>query len=102
MGMHGIAVALQTELAKDVSLVHGDQIQLQQVMLNSIINAIEAMSGVSEGSRELRISTGKIGRVAHASRCVIRVRELTRRVWTVSSILSTRPNSAARAWDYRS
>jgi signal transduction histidine kinase len=52
-------VSLQTELAKDVPLVHGDRIQLQQVMLNLIINAVEAMSGVSEGARDLRISTGR-------------------------------------------
>jgi signal transduction histidine kinase len=34
-------------------------VQLQQVMLNLIINAVEAMSGTKEGSRELLIRTGK-------------------------------------------
>jgi C4-dicarboxylate-specific signal transduction histidine kinase len=34
-------------------------VQLQQVILNLIINAVEAMSGVSDGARELLISTGK-------------------------------------------
>jgi signal transduction histidine kinase len=38
-------------------LIQGDRVQLQQVILNLIVNAIEAMSGVSEGARELRIST---------------------------------------------
>ena len=33
--------------------------QLQQVILNLIINAVEAMSNVSEGSRELMIGTNK-------------------------------------------
>jgi signal transduction histidine kinase len=33
-------------------------VQLQQVMLNLIINAVEAMRGVSDGPRELLISTG--------------------------------------------
>src|SRR5205085_6090435 len=33
-------------------------VQLQQVLLNVILNAVEAMSGVSEGARELRIGTG--------------------------------------------
>jgi signal transduction histidine kinase len=51
-------VSLQTQLANGLPLVQGDRIQLQQVSLNLIINAVEAMSGVSEGSRELRISTG--------------------------------------------
>jgi signal transduction histidine kinase len=52
-------VSLQTRLAKDLPLIQGDRVQLQQVMLNLIINAVEAMSGVSEQSRELLISSGK-------------------------------------------
>jgi signal transduction histidine kinase len=40
-------------------LIQGDRVQLQQVILNLIINAVEAMSGVSEGSRRLLIGTGK-------------------------------------------
>jgi C4-dicarboxylate-specific signal transduction histidine kinase len=52
-------VSLQTQLSKEVPLILGDRIQLQQVILNLIINAIEAMSGVSEGPRELVIGSGK-------------------------------------------
>ena len=52
-------VSLQTQLAAGLPLVQGDRVQLQQVILNLIINAVEAMSGVSEGSRELLISAGK-------------------------------------------
>jgi PAS domain S-box-containing protein len=58
---HGEAVkngvAVRTELADGSPLVYGDRVQLQQVMLNLVINAVEAMSGVGEGPRELRIST---------------------------------------------
>jgi signal transduction histidine kinase len=36
--------------------VQGDRVQLQQVMLNLIVNAIQAMSGIREGARELQIS----------------------------------------------
>ena len=54
-------VSLQSQLANGLPLVQGDRIQLQQVMLNLIVNAIEAMSSTREGSRELLISTGKDG-----------------------------------------
>jgi PAS domain S-box-containing protein len=52
-------VSLQTELAKGLPLIQGDRIQLQQTILNLAINAIEAMSDASEGSRELLISTAE-------------------------------------------
>jgi PAS domain S-box-containing protein len=48
---------LQMRLADGLPLVPGDRIQLQQVMLNLILNAVEAMSGAGEGSRELLISS---------------------------------------------
>ena len=49
--------------------VHGDRVQLQQVILNLIINAIEAMSGINEGPRELLISTGEAEPETCSSRC---------------------------------
>ena len=52
-------VLVQTNLAEGLPLVHGDRVELQQVILNLILNAFEAMSGMSEGSRELLITTGK-------------------------------------------
>ena len=52
-------VSVQTQLAEGLPLIQGDRVQLQQVILNLIINAVEAMSGVSEGSRGLQIGTGK-------------------------------------------
>src|SRR5712671_4817220 len=48
--------SLQTQLADGLPRVPGDRIELQQVMLNLILNAVEAMSGSDEGSRELLIS----------------------------------------------
>ena len=54
---HGISV--QTQLADDLPILQGDRVQLQQVILNLIINAVQAMSSVSEGPRELLISTGR-------------------------------------------
>jgi signal transduction histidine kinase len=52
-------VALKTQLSDDVPHILGDRIQLQQVMLNLIINAIEAMSGAGENQRELLVGSGK-------------------------------------------
>jgi C4-dicarboxylate-specific signal transduction histidine kinase len=49
-------ISLQTQLANDLPLILGDRIQLQQVILNPLINAIEAMSEVSEDPRELWVS----------------------------------------------
>jgi signal transduction histidine kinase len=40
--------------------VSGDRVQLQQVMLNLVMNAIEAMSSVDERARELLIITRNI------------------------------------------
>jgi signal transduction histidine kinase len=50
-------ITMQTQLADHhLPRVRGDRVQLQQVMLNLIINAIQAMSGLAEGIRELHIS----------------------------------------------
>ena len=48
-------VSLQTQLLNDLPLVLGDRIQLQQVILNLVMNGIEAMSAVTDRSRELLI-----------------------------------------------
>jgi C4-dicarboxylate-specific signal transduction histidine kinase len=52
-------VSVKTELAQDLPLLLADKVQLQQVILNLIMNAIEAMSEVREGSRELLIRTNE-------------------------------------------
>lgn len=50
-------VVLRWELSADLPAVLGDRVQLQQVLLNLILNAIDAMSEIEEHSRELLIST---------------------------------------------
>ena len=53
-------VSLRTQFAVDLPTAVGDKIQLQQVILNLVVNAIEAMSGVTENQRELHVSSLKI------------------------------------------
>jgi PAS domain S-box-containing protein len=50
-------VSVRTQLAEGLPHVQGDRVQLQQVLINLIINAIEAMRDVGEAERELLIST---------------------------------------------
>jgi PAS domain S-box-containing protein len=52
-------VSVQTRLADGLLPVHGDRVQLQQVVLNLILNAAEAMGSVEAGARELSISTAQ-------------------------------------------
>jgi signal transduction histidine kinase len=53
------SISLQTQPADGLPLIRGHRVQLQQVILNLIVNAVEAMSGVNEGVQELLIGTGK-------------------------------------------
>jgi len=50
-------VIAQMELAKDLPLVTGDRVQLQQVILNLLRNASDAMSSVQERPRHITIRT---------------------------------------------
>jgi len=54
-------IVLRTELDETVPHVAGDRVQLQQVLLNLIVNAIEAMSGIHDRSRELTIVSRRDG-----------------------------------------
>lgn len=50
-------IVVRTELAADLPPISGDRVQLQQVILNLLLNASEAMSGVEDRSRQLTIKT---------------------------------------------
>ena len=52
---HGIS--LQTDLATGLPSIEADRVQLQQVILNLVLNAVEAMNRIDDGARELQIST---------------------------------------------
>jgi PAS domain S-box-containing protein len=53
-------VSLQTRLSDDLLLIMGDKIQLQQVILNLLVNAIEAMNGMDEGPRDLLLTSERV------------------------------------------
>jgi PAS domain S-box-containing protein len=50
------SVSVRTQFAEGLPRIQGDRVQLRQVMLNLILNAIQSMSGVADGNRELQIS----------------------------------------------
>jgi signal transduction histidine kinase len=64
-------VSVQTQLAEDLPAIQGDRVQVQQVILNLFINAVEAMNEMNEGRRELLISTAK----THPAGVLVTVRD---------------------------
>lgn len=63
-------ILLRTELASDLPLVIGDRVQVQQVILNLIMNAIEALTEVDAEARELLVSAA-----ADESKITVSVRD---------------------------
>ncbi len=51
--------AVQTAFGEGLPLIEGDRVQLQQVVLNLIVNAVQAMGAVEAGPRELSITTDR-------------------------------------------
>jgi C4-dicarboxylate-specific signal transduction histidine kinase len=60
-------VVLQTDLADELPQPLGDKVQLQQVVLNLVINAAEAMGGLDSGPRDLLVGAASDGRTVTVS-----------------------------------
>jgi signal transduction histidine kinase len=52
-----IGASIQTQLTEPLPFFRGDRVQIQQVMVNLIVNAVQAMSGAGDSRRELQINT---------------------------------------------
>jgi two-component system sensor kinase FixL len=57
-------VSLTLDLAADLPRVRGDRVQLQQVVLNIVLNGLEATSGLNERGHALMVRTARVGTAA--------------------------------------
>ena len=94
-------VSVQIRFMDGLLPVQADRVQVQQVVLNLVLNAVEAMGSVEEGARELSIITEQ-SRQGSVWPCVIPDRASTRTIASVFSRLSTRRSRPERGWVCRS
>jgi signal transduction histidine kinase len=52
-------VSVEMQFAEGLPLIEADRVQLQQVILNLVLNSLQAMSAASDGPRQLLVTTGK-------------------------------------------
>jgi PAS domain S-box-containing protein len=95
-------VQLHTELASELPAVWGDRVQLQQVLLNLVMNGLEAMSTVTERPRRLMIRATWAGPEGVLVAVQAARSDSTRRRWSASSTHSIPPSPRGWEWGCRS
>ena len=95
-------VSLRAELSAGDRPVVGDRVLLQQVMLNLIMNAVEAMIPVTDRPRNCWFGHSPMARTVFMSRCRTRASGSIRKMATTFSTRSLQENPTGWAWGYRS
>jgi two-component system, LuxR family, sensor kinase FixL len=98
--LHGVRILL--ELNPGLPPARGDKVQLQQVVLNLLLNAFDAMKDCPANEREVKVRA----ETTEAGLLRLAVRDRGRVLTAIISIRffnrSTRPNAMGSAWGYRS
>ena len=100
--LSGHQISLQKEMRDGLPKVMADRVQMQQVLLNLIMNAIEAMSSITNRERVLMVQSKELRLRSRAHNAAkTQARGLIRLIWTTSLTPSLRRRIVGWGWDFR-